>query len=111
MIILEKRATTYRARRVLCEPAVDALDVEAVTAPREQAHLLAIHELAEADGALCPRKCTGLASFVLHHRYLSQLDLTEPTTAGAAVTVTVIASVVVAAPMARRAQRTGRVRR
>jgi hypothetical protein len=55
MIILEKRAMTYRARRMLCEPAVDAPDVEVVMAPREQAHHLTVDELAEADGALCPQ--------------------------------------------------------
>jgi hypothetical protein len=48
------------------EPGVDALDVERVRSPREQPQELAVHELAEADGAVgggaraVPRERDGL---------------------------------------------------
>nr|ACN31177.1 unknown [Zea mays] len=47
-------AAARRARAAGQQPGVDARDVERVAAPRQHAHLLAVRELAEADGAHVP---------------------------------------------------------
>jgi len=48
---VDHAAAARRARAAGQQPGVDARDVEAVPAPRQHTHLLAVRELAEADGA------------------------------------------------------------
>jgi len=65
--ILEERVPACRARRVHGQPHVDALDMEAMVAPREHAHLLAVFELAETDGTFSGRDAS--SGLIDHHRY------------------------------------------
>jgi len=65
--ILEERVPACRARRVHGQPHVDALDMEAMVAPREHAHLLAVFELAETDGTFSGRDAG--SGLIDHHRY------------------------------------------
>lgn len=59
--VLSERRPAVGAGGVRGEPHVDAADVESVVAPRKHAHLLAVGELAKADGALRGRGREGAA--------------------------------------------------
>uniref|UniRef100_A0A8R7U6E4 Uncharacterized protein n=1 Tax=Triticum urartu TaxID=4572 RepID=A0A8R7U6E4_TRIUA len=80
--VLSERGPAVGAGGVRGEPHVDAADVESVVAPREHAYLLAVGELAEADGALRGRDWEGaagrLGSAVHLHGYLPQRLPLEP---------------------------------
>jgi hypothetical protein len=75
--VLEERVPACRARRVHGQPHIDARDMEAVVAPREHAHLLAVVELAETDCTFSGRDAG--FGLVHHHRYPPhQLPLLQP---------------------------------
>ena len=79
LLLDQERVPARRARRVRGQPHIDALHVEAMVAPREHAHLLAVVELAEADDTVVGRRRAGLG-LVHHHGYPPQLPLLQPGT-------------------------------
>ena len=79
-LVVEERVPAYRAGRVRGQPRVDAVDVEAMAAPGEQAHGVAVRELAEADGALgaAGRRCARGLGAVHRHGHLPEHTLLQP---------------------------------